>query len=276
MFQLQIYQLSIELVVGFFSLYTVTRLLRKTQINEISPFDFISAIVLGELLDNAVYDEEVKIWSVVYALALWAVLLLIVEKVTQKFRRSRKLLEGEPAIIIRNGQIDYDVIKREKLDINELLSALRQKDTFSIREIEFAILEQSGNISVLKKYKYDNPTAEDLNLPQKPVYLPITLILDGEILKDNLNAIGFDENWLNNQIHMFGVKKIEDVFLLNGNKMKVFMWFRRIITQLSVFVKSINKAFTIVITLSRPSHYRTMYSILFEIFKQICYYEDYT
>jgi len=212
MFESPLFQLTIELIIGFFALFAVTKFVRKSQINEITPFDFISAIVLGELLGNAIYDEKIKIWSVIYALVLWSTLMLIIEKTTQKFRKTRKLLEGDPAIIIRNGQIDFEVIKKEKLDINELLSILRQKDAFSIREIEFAILEQSGNISVLKKSKYDTPTAEDMNLSYKPVYLSITLILDGEILNDNLTAIGFDENWLLDQVHMFGIQNIEDVF----------------------------------------------------------------
>jgi uncharacterized membrane protein YcaP (DUF421 family) len=212
LFKVHFLQLSIELVIGFFSLLAATRLIRKTQINQITPFDFISAIVLGELLGNAVYDDEVKIWSVVYALALWAILMLSVETITQRFRRTRKIIEGEPAIIIRNGQIDFNVIKKEKIDINELLSILRLKDAFSIREIEFAILEQSGSISVLKKSKYNNPTIEDLNLPYKKVYLPINIILDGEVIKDNLDHIGFDEEWLKHQIHKFGDLRIEDVF----------------------------------------------------------------
>ncbi|MPW25865.1 DUF421 domain-containing protein [Alkalibaculum sp. M08DMB] len=206
------FQLTIELTFGFFALLVVTRILRKTQINEITPFDFISAIVMGELLGNAVFDDKIKIGMIVYALSLWAFLIMIVEKITQKFRRTRKIIEGEPAIIIRNGQIDFNVIKREHIDINELLSILRQKDAFSIREIEFAILEQSGNISVLKKSKYDNPTSEDFSLPYKSVYLPINLILDGEILDDNLQSIGFNREWLINEMNMFGVEKVKDIF----------------------------------------------------------------
>lgn len=138
--------------------------------------------------------------------------MFIIEKLTQKFRRLRKLFDGDPAIIIRNGQIDFNVIKREKLDINELLSMLRQNKVFSIREVEYAILESSGLISIVKKSKYSNPTIEDLNLTEKPNYLPISLILDGEIIYDNLKIIGFDEAWLKNQIHAFGVGKIKDIF----------------------------------------------------------------
>lgn len=206
------FDLTIELVIGFFALLFITKFLRKTQINQITPFDFISSLVLGELLGNAIYDDETGIGFVLYAISLWACLIFSIEKITQRFRRTRKLFDSDPSIIIRNGQIDFDVIKKQKLDINELLSMIRQKDTFSIREVEYAILESSGTLSILKKSKYSNPTIEDLNLTEKPTYLPVSLILDGEVMYDNLKIIGYDEGWLKNQIHTFGVEKIKDVF----------------------------------------------------------------
>ncbi|WP_425448107.1 DUF421 domain-containing protein [Dethiothermospora halolimnae] len=212
------FDLTIELIIGFFGLFIITKFLRRTQINQITPFDFISALVLGELLGNAIYDNDIGLTYILYAIFIWGCLMFIIEKVTQKIRRSRKILEGDPAIIIRNGQIDYDVIKREKLDINELLSLLREKDVFSIREVEYAILETSGSISVLKKSKYSTPVTQDLKLSQRPVYLPISLILDGEIICNNLEAIGFDEEWLKNQIHMWGLEKVEDVFFAEWKK----------------------------------------------------------
>lgn len=208
----RVFDLTIELVIGFFVLFAITKFLGKTHINQITPFDFISALVLGELLGNAIYDDEISIIYVIYAVFVWAFLMIVISKTTQKFRRSRKLLEGDPAIIVRHGKIDYNVAKKEKLDINELLSLLRQKDIFSIREVEYAIVEPGGALSVLKKSKYDNPTTEDLNLPQKPIYLSINIILDGEVIHNNLKGIGFDEEWLQNQIHMYGIKSIEDVF----------------------------------------------------------------
>ena len=196
----------------------MSRFIRKTQISQVTPFDFISAIVLGELLGNAIYDEKARIWNVVYALALWGLLIYTMSKITQKFKGTRKLIEGEPAIIIRNGQIDFNVLKKEKIDVNELMSLLRQKDAFSVREIEYAILEQGGDISILKKSKYENPTMEDLNLPLKSVYLPVNLILDGEVLSDNLKMIGFDDDWLLKQLHKFGIRKVDDVFLAEWKK----------------------------------------------------------
>ncbi|WP_207653854.1 DUF421 domain-containing protein [Tepidibacter mesophilus] len=203
--------LTIELIIGFFVLLMITKVLGKTQISQITPFEFISALVLGELVGNAIYDEDINIFYILYAVFLWALLLYIIELITQKFKGSREFFEGKPSIIIRNGQIDFKELKKEKLDINELQSLLRAKDIFSIREIQYAILETNGAISVLKKSKYNNPTNEDLNLSEKPAYLPVTLILDGEILWDNVKTCGFDEKWLNKQLHTSRVSKIKEI-----------------------------------------------------------------
>ncbi|CAH2212473.1 DUF421 domain-containing protein [Tepidibacter aestuarii] len=213
-----ILNLTIELVVGFFALLMITKILGKTQISQITPFEFISALVLGELVGNAIYDKDINIFYILYAVSLWASLLYIIEVATQKFKATRSFFEGKPSILIRNGQIDFKELKKEKLDINELQSLLRSKDIFSIREIQYAILETNGSISVLKKSKYDNPTNEDLNLSEKPVYLPITLILDGEVLWDNVQACGFDEKWLEKQLHTNKISKIKEIFYAEWKK----------------------------------------------------------
>lgn len=210
--------LTIELIIGFFALLIITKILGKTQINQITPFEFISSLVLGELVGNAIYDKDVNTFYILYAVFLWALLLYIIEVITQKFKGTRSFFEGKPSILIRNGQIDFNELKKEKLDINELQSLLRSKDIFSIREIQYAILETNGSISVLKKSKYDNPTNEDLNLSEKPIYLPVTLILDGEILWDNVQACGFDEKWLKKQLHTNKISKIKQVFYAEWKK----------------------------------------------------------
>lgn len=207
-----IMSLTIELVLGFIMLLLVTQFLGKTQISQVTPFDFISALVLGELLGNAIYDKEVDIFFILYAIFLWTMLMYTIERVTQRFKGIRGVFEGRPSIVVRNGQIDYEQLKKEKIDINELLSLMRQNDVFSVREIEYAILEPSGSLSILKKSKYEVPTKNDLNIPEKRTYLSSSLILDGEILWDNLKECGFDQKWLENQLHMFGINKLEEVF----------------------------------------------------------------
>lgn len=205
-------QTTIELVVGFFVLLIAAKLLGKTQISQLTPFDFVSAIVLGELVGNAIYDSDVKVWSILYAVFVWVILIYTIEIITQKWRKTRSVFEGNPSVIIRNGYIDRKQLNVNQLDINQLLQMLReQKDIFSIREVEYMILEPNGQISVLKKPKYASPTVEDLSLKQKAVYLPISLISDGEVVKDNLKEAGFDEDWLFKQIQRRGITRFKDV-----------------------------------------------------------------
>lgn len=205
-------QITIELVVGFFVLLIAAKLLGKTQISQLTRFDFISAIVLGSLVGNTVYDSKVKIGSILYAVFVWGVLIYTIEMVTQKWRRTRNIFEGNPSIIIRNGYINREQLRANHLDINQLQQMLRQqKDIFSIREVEYMILEPNGKIGVLKKPKLASPTIKDLSLKQKAVYLPISLISDGEVIKDNLKQAGFDENWLFKQIKQRGITRFEDI-----------------------------------------------------------------
>ena len=204
-------QTTVELIFGFIALLIATKILGKTQISQLTPFDFISAIVLGELVGNSVYDSHVKIWSILYALILWTILIYTVEKLTQKYRGIRRTFEGNPSILIKQGKIDRQQLKQNHLDIDQLQQMLRQqKDIFSIRQVDYLILEPNGQISVLRKPKYESPTLEDLSLKQKPVYLPITLISDGKVVLDNLRESGHDEEWLLNQLKKRDITRFED------------------------------------------------------------------
>lgn len=202
---------AIELIVGFTALFILTRLLGKTQITQITTFDFISALVLGELVGNALYDEQIHIGRILFAITMWGILIFAIEIITQKFKGTRKLLEGEPSIVIRKGKIDREVMKKNKLDINQLQHLLRSKDVFSIQEVEYAILETDGKVSVLKKADAASPSRKDLNLPTDNVVLPVSIILDGEVIKDNLEKIGHNDQWLQKQLKENGVARIKDV-----------------------------------------------------------------
>ncbi|MEC1549930.1 DUF421 domain-containing protein [Bacillus rugosus] len=202
---------AIELVCGLVILFAILKFLGKTQFSQLTPFDFISALILGELVGNAVYDHEIKIKEIIYASLLWGLLIYLIELITQKLKGTRKFLEGEPNIVIHKGKLKYKMLKKNKLDINQLQSLLRQKGCFSIQEVEYAILETNGMISVLPKADFDKPTRKDMNLSTKDVSLPITLILDGEIVFDNLVEAGVDEQWLKQSLQKRGVEKVEDV-----------------------------------------------------------------
>ncbi|MGG3450609.1 DUF421 domain-containing protein [Domibacillus aminovorans] len=204
--------LTIKIVVGFAFLFFIINLTGKTSINQLSTYHLVFVLVLGDLLGNTLYDEQVKVYQFLYATGLWTLCMLGIEFITQKKKSTRFLLEGNPSILIRDGILDREMLSKNKLDINEVASLLRQNNVFSVREVKYGILEQNGNISILLKSKYENPKRQDLNLPENPVDLPVSLIIDGEILLDNLQEIGFDQKWLKKELQANGYHDEKGIF----------------------------------------------------------------
>jgi uncharacterized membrane protein YcaP (DUF421 family) len=200
-----------ELIVGFAALLILTKVLGKSQISQITPFDFISAIILGELVGNALYDDKFGVIEILFAIFLWGSLIFFTEILTQRSLRVRHMLENTPSIIIRKGQIQFESLKKNHLDLNQLQQLLRAKDIFSVRECEYAVLETDGSLSVIKKPLFAAVQKQDLNIPPASVTIPISVILDGQIIYDNLKMIEIDEERLLNEIHNQGFLSAEEV-----------------------------------------------------------------
>ncbi|CAI9386437.1 hypothetical protein BACSP_01603 [Bacillus sp. T2.9-1] len=200
-----------ELIIGYFLLLLLTKILGKTQITQITTFDFVSVLVLGELVGNAMYDTETGIKEITYSILLWGALIYVTEFITQKFRKTRQLFEGKPSIVINKGKIDFHELKKNHLDINQLQHLLRAKDVFSIAECAYAILETDGTISVLKKSAYSNPTKQDMKIPIETISLPISVILDGEIIRENLPRIGWSEDQLMQELKNQNIPSYKDI-----------------------------------------------------------------
>lgn len=209
-----------DTVFGFFALFILTKVLGKTQISQLTAFDFISAVILGELVGNALFDKNAGIAKMAFVIALWGVLLYSVEFLAQKFKRTRFVLEGKPSLVIHKGQMIREEMKKNKIDIPEVQQLLRDKDVFSVSEVEYAILETNGKISVLKKPAYQTPNKKELNVYPEEAYLPFTLISDGEIIEDNLIEAGLDHQWLNDELKRQHFHHVEDVFYAEYTKNK--------------------------------------------------------
>ncbi|PLR69328.1 DUF421 domain-containing protein [Bacillus sp. UMB0893] len=204
--------LTIKVIVGFVTLFFIIIITGRTSISELTPFHLVFVLVLGDFLGNTIYEDKVRTFHFLYAIGLWTLLMLGIEFMTLKNKSTRSLLLGDPNIIIRNGVMDQKLLKKNKLDVNQVLSILRQNNVFSVREVKYGILETNGQISILLKSKYQKPDKQDFNLPESPVYLPTSLILDGEILWDNVHELGFDQQWLDNQLTTNGYDNVKRIF----------------------------------------------------------------
>lgn len=201
-----------ESLFGYFALFVLVKVLGKTQITQLTPFDLIASLVLGELVGSALFDDNIGIIEIGFSVLLWGIILYVTEVITQKFKKTRALLEGRPTIIIRHGKLMRDEMKKSNLDINQLQHLLRAKDAFAVQEVEYAILETDGTVSVLKKSAYQSPTRQDMNLQPEVVNLTISLINDGEIIWDNLKEANLTEKWLENELKVQDIATVKNVF----------------------------------------------------------------
>ncbi len=149
---------------------------------------------------------------VLYAIFIWGSLIYSIEMITQKFRFTRGLLEGSPSIIIAKGRIQFDELRKNKLDLNQLQHLLREKGVFSIREVQYGILETNGTVNIQLKHAFRSPSNQDMAVEGVDQSLPVPLIMDGEIIYEGLKKIKKTEGWLHEQIHKRGFPSHKMIF----------------------------------------------------------------
>ncbi|GGF88734.1 DUF421 domain-containing protein [Paenibacillus albidus] len=201
----------IKLIAGFAGLWAMTRLLGKKEISALTPFDFISAVILGDLVGDTIYDQEQSVLRLIFSLAVWTILSIVFEKLTQHIRKLRTPLEGKPEILIRDGRVDVDKLRKSSLDFEQLRMMLRAKDTFSIHEVAYAIYETNGSLSILKKPQYEPATRGDLKLPLQDIQLPRSVVEDGEVQPDMLERLGLNEQELRQKLQEKGCPDVRSI-----------------------------------------------------------------
>ncbi|RHW29722.1 DUF421 domain-containing protein [Oceanobacillus profundus] len=204
--------ISIKVICGLLALLLVVRLLGKKELSQITPFDLVYLLVLGGLLEESIYDDLVTVWQVLYAIGLWAALIYIIELIVRRFDRMRTVIKGEPSIIIKDGELDVKTLKKNKLESEQLRTMLRQQGIFSLQEVKYAVLEPSGQLSVLKNELSSPVTAEMLSIKPKKATLTHLLVDEGRIEKKALKNIQKDERWLRAQLAEKGYKDLSKIY----------------------------------------------------------------
>ena len=207
-----ILETSIRTTIGFFILLVLTRILGKKQMGQLTIFTYITGIAMGNIAGDMVVHRDIAIVDGITGLTLWAIWTLIVEYISLKSSKARVMLDGEPTIVIKKGEIMYDKLTTQRLNIDDLTMLLRTNNVFSIKDVEYAILEPNGQLSVLKKPDKEQVTRKDLNLPINNIlYIPTEIIVDGKLVDSNLKEIGQTREWLDEQLKKFGLNSIKEV-----------------------------------------------------------------
>ena len=204
-------------IIGFFTLLIFARVLGKEQISQLTFFDYVLGITIGSIAATLTTDLSSRAWPHWVGLFGWCLLGYIMEYITLKWRYAAKYIDGEPTIIIMNGKIMEEALKKIKYRASDIVELLRNKDIFDLNQVDFAIIEASGQLSVLKKPEYETITIEDMKIVKKPSGISTELIYDGILIEENLKQLDKDKDWLINQLKTQGIKDISEVFLATLN-----------------------------------------------------------
>ncbi|TKH04866.1 DUF421 domain-containing protein [Peribacillus simplex] len=197
-------------------LFLITKVLGKKQLSQLSFFEYVTGITIGNVGAELATKVEGNIIHGVLSILVFAIAPFIAGLISLKSKTFRDLIEGKASVFIKDGKVMEDNLKKEKYTIDELLGLLRKKDVFDISEVEFALLEANGDFSVMLKKQNQPVTAKDLNLSVAAVKEPQTIIMDGSILDEPLSTIGLNRNWLHTELDKLGVL-LENVFLGQAN-----------------------------------------------------------
>lgn len=199
--------------ITFVALLIFTRLLGKTQIAQLTYFEWVTGITLGSIGGVLSTDLSIRPWPVFVGLVGWVVLVVLSQYVALGNRWLAKLLDGEPVVVVQNGQILEGNLRGTRLRVDELSSLLRQKSVFDISTVEMALLEPHGEISVLLRSQEQPVTPKDLDIPTTYEGLGIDLVVDGTIMAQNLRRIGLNRAWLLERLQEQGLTDPRQAFL---------------------------------------------------------------
>lgn len=208
--------------IGFFSLLIFTRVLGKQQISQLTFFDYALGITIGSIAATLTTDLSSRAWPHWVGLITWAVLGYLMEATTIKWIKVAEYVDGKPMIVIMKGKIMEESLKKMRFRVADVLSLLRNKQVFDLNEVEYAILEPNGQISVLLKSEHQPLTPKDLNMMPQPAAVGVELIYDGVILDENLRSINREREWLMNQLKNYNIKDVSEVFLASVNSLGSF------------------------------------------------------
>lgn len=189
--------ISSKLITGAIGIFILLRIMGKKTMSELTPFDLIYILLLGAVVEEAIYDDKVNVLHVLFAIVLWGLFVYAIEKALQHTDKFSTFIEGEPAILIEKGRLNLKELDANFFDIEQLRSMLRQSNVYSIADVYYAILEVNGNLTVITKDEAVVPSA--------------LLIEFGTIQENTLNYIMKDELWLRTELSKQGHNDLSEI-----------------------------------------------------------------
>ncbi|ADL06436.1 YetF domain-containing protein [Lacrimispora saccharolytica] len=195
----------------------ITMLTGRRKIGELPVFDFLTILVLGSVVGADIADPKVEHLPTVFSVIIIMLLHYIYSIIIIKNRNLGKWLTFEPVVVIENGDFVKGNMKKLKYSIDNILALLREKDVFDISEVEFAVIESTGQLSVQIKSQFQPLTPSEINLDTEYKGLALPLIVEGKVYKHNLQKLGLDDDWLREQLSENNIHSVKEIFFASIN-----------------------------------------------------------
>ena len=209
-------------IVLYLIVLVVMRLMGKREIGQLQPFELAISIMIADLASIPMTEIGIPIFNGIVPILGLLVMHLILSLINLKSLKAREIICGKPSILIYRGKINEKELKKERFTINELEERLRGNNVVNLGDVEYAILETSGQVTVIQKPEKRNTIPEDFNIVPEYEGIPYDLVVDGKVMNKNLKAIGKNYNWLKKQVEEFDIKPEEALVVTIDGKGQIF------------------------------------------------------
>ena len=211
---------------SFGALFLSAKLIGHKQIAQLDFFDYITGITIGSIAAEMATDLEAP-WKSLTAMLIYGGITVLLSVVSNRFPRTRRYLNGTPTILMDHGKLYRENLKKAKLDLSEFMVMCRQQGYFDLSNIQTAVFEYNGKLTILPVSSQRPATPSDLNLAPEQELLFTELIMDGRILEDNLKRMGLDLDWLDKQLEQSHIHSAKDVFLALCDRNLKFVLYKK-------------------------------------------------
>lgn len=213
---------AIRTTLLYFAVTLIMRLMGKRQIGEMQPYELVITVLIAELAAIPVADTDIPLLNGLIPIVILLVLQILLSEVALWSEPIRQLICGKPSILIAHGVILEQELRRLRINLNDLIEQLRNKECPNVSEVDYAILETNGQLSVIPKIQHKTVTVQELGLAPASTGLPITLVLDGHLNLTNLKLAGLQIADLERHARAQGLNRLEDVFFANVDETGTF------------------------------------------------------
>ncbi|WDZ55795.1 DUF421 domain-containing protein [Paenibacillus polymyxa] len=204
-------EVAIRTLMAVAILFLITKILGKRQVSQLSLFEYITGITIGNLAATIPMERESTWYLGLIALSVWVLTTLGIEYLQIKSKKIRDITDGRTTILIKDGKILEDNLRKERLTLDELMEQLRSKNVFKVADVEFALMETSGEVNVLLTKDKQPVTLKDLNMLQLPEKEPTAVIMDGQLMEQQMAYMGITQQWLDAKLKEKSLT-VKDVF----------------------------------------------------------------